>query len=128
MLAIVMEVIGRFMSSRIGQIVTLCAVGSLGVLCVILAVSLKTTKTALSKSINDKAVLSAQVQLQNQGIEQWKKEAATQKERAMEAQKAAGRVRTITETRVERILTTPVEASTAVQWGYSTARLQGGWP
>lgn len=128
MATIVMEIIGRFMSSRIGQIVILCIVGGLVVLCLILTASLKTTKVALDKSINDKAMLSAQVQLQNQGIEQWKKEAATQKERAAEAQKAAGRVRTITETRVERILTTPVEASAAVQWGYSTARLQGGWP
>jgi hypothetical protein len=128
MSAIVMEVIGRFMSSRIGQIITLCAVGILVVLCVVMTVSLKTTKAALDKTISDKAVLSAQVQLQNQGIEQWKKEAATQKARAAEAQKTAGRVRTVTETRVERILATPVEASAAVQWGYSTARLQGGWP
>ena len=128
MAAIILEVIGRFLSSRTGQIITLCAVGILVVLCIILTVSLKTTKAVLEKAVNDKAMLSAQVQLQNQGIEQWKKEAATQKARAVEAQKAAGRVRTVTETRVERILATPVDATAAVQWGYSTARLQGGWP
>lgn len=127
MAAIILEVIGRFLSSRTGQIITLCAVGILVVLCIILTVSLKTTKAGLENAVNDKAMLSAQVQLQNQGIEQWKKEAATQKARAVEAQKAAGRVRTVTETRVERILATPVDATAAVQWGYSTARLQGGW-
>lgn len=128
MAAIILEVIGRFLSSRTGQIITLCAVGILVVLCIILTVSLKTTKAALEKAANDKAMLSAQVQLQNQGIEQWKKEAAAQKARAVEAQKAAGRVRTVTETRVERILATPVDAAAAIQWGYSTARLQGVWP
>lgn len=128
MSAIILEVIGRFLSSRAGQIITLCAVGILVVLCIILTVSLKTTKAALETAVNDKAMLSAQVQLQNQGIEQWKKEAAAQKARAMEAQKAAGRVRTVTEMRVERILATPVDAAAAVQWGYSTARFQGEWP
>ena len=128
MAAIVMEIIGRFLSSRMGQIITLCTVGLLVMLCIVLAVSLKSTRASLGKVVNDKAMLSAQVQLQNQGIEQWKKEAETQTGRAVEAQKTAGRVRTITETRVERILATPVESSAAVQWGYSTAHAQGGWP
>lgn len=63
--------------------------------------------------------LRAQLDTQNLAVDAWKGAADIQARRAQAAEHAAARVRTVTQTRVQRILVdrVPADCAAAVEWG-----------
>lgn len=72
-------------------------------------------------------VLGVKLEMQNQAVRQWQKEAAAQKELTAAAVAEAGKIQVVTRERVERILAAPVPSTCpeAVLWGAVEGAKQG---